>query len=360
VGKKLILAELKAFFGFSPNKIDWESNNVTALCVALPFLIAFFVGDVTKGLIASLGGMVVMYFDPQSPITQRMIRVIMAAFGLTLSYAVGLICGFNQWLSALVFGILTMNIYCLVSFFKTRTPHSFFFIMMAAIAGGQSTEPALITQRVGLFFMGAMLSCIVVFIFSMLRYQGSKFENTAFSILVSGQKEKGKTLAKAAILGIFMILCMSIGYLMRVTNPYWIPISCLAVMQANSHQMIWRRAAQRITGTFIGIGVFALLIHSVHHPLIVCLWIFILQLLVEIFIRKNYALAVIFITPLTILLAETGNQHFSFSHQFIDARLFDISIGSLMGAIGGWLIHNRHIQSLLMKFQCRSFSLSNH
>lgn len=68
-----------------------------------------------------------------------------------------------------------------------------------------------------------------------------------------------------------------------------------------------------------------------------------LQFVIEMLIVRNYGLAAIFITPLTILLAETaGGLDFDIN-TMMEARLADTIIGSLIGLAAGWLLHHGDI-----------------
>lgn len=59
---------------------------------------------------------------------------------------------------------------------------------------------------------------------------------------------------------------------------------------------------------------------------------------------RHYALAVVFITPMTLFLAELGQGNRLDADLLIRTRLLDIVIGSLIGAVGGWLLHSRQVQ----------------
>ncbi len=45
-----------------------------------------------------------------------------------------------------------------------------------------------------------------------------------------------------------MVVSLAVAFILGFENPYWIPISCLAVMQGSSSRHIWLRAVQRIIG----------------------------------------------------------------------------------------------------------------
>ena len=135
------------------------------------------------------------------------------------------------------------------------------------------------------------------------------------------------------------------AHILEMQNPYWIPISCLAILQGISKQHVWERMIHRIVGTFIGIGICWLILLVCTTPLSICISIFILQYLVEVLIVKNYALAIIFITPMTILLAEIGSSFTANTEIMISARFLDITIGSVIGFMGGWLIYNQRFKN---------------
>jgi uncharacterized membrane protein YccC len=79
-------------------------------------------------------------------------------------------------------------------------------------------------------------------------------------------------------------------------------------------------------------------------PLSICISIFILQFIVEMLVVRQYGLAVIFITLLTVLLAEAGSAMTLDPNTLIPYRLLDIVIGSIIGAIAGWFIHHEQLR----------------
>ena len=61
-------------------------------------------------------------------------------------------------------------------------------------------------------------------------------------------------------------------------------------------------------------------------------------------IVRHYGLAVIFITPLTLFLAEAGSVVAVDATTLISVRFVDIFIGSCIGAIGGWFLHHEQLR----------------
>lgn len=146
------------------------------------------------------------------------------------------------------------------------------------------------------------------------------------------------------LVGFFMFSSLLIGHFFEFNKPYWIPISCLAVMQGATTHHIWRRGFYRILGTILGMGLCRLILSTLKDLLAICIAIVVLQFIIESTITRNYTLAVLFITPMTILLAEAANPIAQSPNELISSRLIDVLIGSLLGIIGGWLIYHEKLR----------------
>src|SRR5690606_1672021 len=107
---------------------------------------------------------------------------------------------------------------------------------------------------------------------------------------------------------LFMFLSLAIAFALKFENPYWIPMSCVAGMQGASTKHIWARGVQRIVGTLVGWGLSWLIISGHPSELMIIVSIILLQVIVEFLVVRNYTLAVVFITLLTIFLAESGGK----------------------------------------------------
>ncbi len=142
---------------------------------------------------------------------------------------------------------------------------------------------------------------------------------------------------------------LAVAFILKLDNPYWIPISCLAVMQGNSTKHIGLRGIQRILGTFAGLGITWLIASGNPSALFIVMTIIFSQVIVEFLVVRNYALAVVFIAILTIFLAESGGELSLNTNQIFTARLVDIIIGSIIGIIGGWVLYHEklHFQTTM-------------
>jgi len=64
---------------------------------------------------------------------------------------------------------------------------------------------------------------------------------------------------------------------------------------------------------------------------------------------RNYGIAAIFISMLTIFLTEPNMSLMGQPNHLIAIRFFDILIGSIMGAVGGWLLYHEQIHFFTKK-----------
>ena len=141
--------------------------------------------------------------------------------------------------------------------------------------------------------------------------------------------------------GVITALAAFIAYGFDFTRSYWIPLSCVAVMSGASMVATFHRALQRSIGTFIGIIIASCILYFKPSGYPIALFILFFTAATELFIVKNYGLAVIFITPNALLLAETiTGGEFSFFH-FSTARMIDVVIGSAIGLFGVILMGKR-------------------
>ncbi len=269
-----------------------------------------------------------------------MITMLACSFGFMISFAIGIIFSFNPVTSAVVLGLLSFGVQWTATYFRMRPPGSFFFIMIASIASCMPFDLGTIPLKIGLVGMGSMLACVLAFLYSLYIVKIYPAGRERIQI----KTKRYHNAIASAITGFFVGLSLFIGNLLHLSNPYWVPISCLAVMQGITLEHIWQRSFQRILGTLAGLAFSWLLLLQHLTPLTVCIIIFVMQFIIEMLVVRHYGLAVIFITPLTILLAEAGSVISANPNVLIPIRFFDIALGSVIGAIAGWFIHHEQLR----------------
>ena len=329
---------------FKQTERKWHFPFLAALCIGSCLFIGYFLDKPNYGALSSLGALTILYFT-SAPITQRMIHLAVCAFGIILSFAVSSFFGFNIYFAALSVGIVAFLAHFITSYFKIPPPGNFFFIMMASMASTYKFDLEMIPTRVGLVAMGAILSCSLAFLYSV-------FIAKSKVVMVprrSFNKRRYTKFVESAIIGFFMALTLVVGHLLEFKNTYWISIATVAIIQGRNFEHIRQRNMHRILGTFVGIGFTWLILFFNPEKIFIILIITVLQFLIEFFVIRNYGLAVIFITPLTILLVEAASEVHHDVETLMYARLLDTIIGSLLGLTAGFFLHHQKIINSIEK-----------
>lgn len=266
---------------------------------------------------------------------------MVCSFIFILSYFVGAIGAFNIWLAPIILIVYIFLLNLVTRYFKFKAPGNFFFILIASLSICQSFDLSTIPQRVGIITLGTISTCMLAFIYSIIVMKNYTLADEKIVF----EKAKRVDFNQSAILALFIGGSLLIATLLKLDNPYWVPVSCAAVMQGATRRHIWERSINRVVGTFVGAGLAWFLLDMQMSKLAICVTIVLLQFIVEIVVVRQYAVAVIFITALTIFLAEGGNDVVQNSGQSIYIRFFDILLGSMIGAIGGWILHHNILKT---------------
>lgn len=340
----LLKNESRGLFKLKESNRLWHIPVLAMFATGIPLLIGYFMNNLSAGLLSCMAGLVILYLPTSLPTAQRMIMMLVCSFGFMISFATGIMFSFNYIVASVVYGIFVVAVYWLTLYFSMAPPGSFFFIMINTMMFNLPFQLETIATRIGYFVMGTLFACTLALIYCFI--VGNRYTklNAPKLIKIVSKKKQIDDLVSALIVGFFMVVANIIGKLLKLDNPYWIPISCLAILQGITVYHVWQRALHRIAGTFIGMILCWALISISQDPLYLCVCIMILQFIVELFVTRNYAIAAIFITALTVLLAETGSELINSPNVLMKSRMLDIVIGSLIGAVGGWFLHHQYLK----------------
>lgn len=320
----------------------WAMPFCAALASGLPLLVGAYFGQLNFGLVSSLGGLVFVY-TPKTPLSHRMVVLMACAFGMSASHALGVMAHFWPLLLVPVLTFIAILVTMVCRFYAVGPPGSLFFVMAAAIGAYAPGELMQIPQSVGLLTLGALLACLIAFFYSLyhLRQQAAEpvrpLPPASFDFVV----------VDSVVIGVFVGLSLTVAQVLRLERAYWVPISCMAVMQGGSLRAVWNKQVQRIVGTAVGLLLAWALLMLVLDAWRVALLMMALTFCIEVLVVRHYGLAVIFITPLTILLAEAAYLGQGSSAVMLQARLWDTVLGSVVGLLGGGCLHSPRLRASL-------------
>ncbi|GAK43208.1 hypothetical protein TCA2_5704 [Paenibacillus sp. TCA20] len=137
--------------------------------------------------------------------------------------------------------------------------------------------------------------------------------------------------------GLVLLVAAAIAYGFHFDRSYWVPLSSAAVMAGGTYIGTVYRGLQRSAGTIIGILIGAAVLWYEPIGIVIPLTLMIFQFIVELIYGRNYALAVLFLTPSTLLIGTTIQPALTAGY-FISARIIDIIIGSIIAIVGSLLL----------------------
>lgn len=333
--KRFVHEELHLLMTIKPSDRLWQMPFAAALATGLPLLVGAYFDHMDYGLVSSLGGLVFLYL-PNTPLSHRMVMLMACAFALTACYTLGVMSHFFPLLMmpVLVFIAILTTMVC--RFYAVGPPGSLFFIMAAAIGAYSPLEVLQVPLMVGLITMGTLLACLIAFFYSIytLRFREPQpalpLAPVSFDFVVFD----------SVVIGIFVGISLALAQALQLQKAYWVPVSCLAVIQGVSLRAVWTKQLHRVVGTGVGLLLAWGLLLLPLDKWTISLAFMLLTLVIETAVVRHYAFAAIFITPLTILLVEAATLGQASPAPLIQARFFDTVLGCLVGLAGGICLHS--------------------
>lgn len=327
--------EGRSFFTFKSVQRHWLLPFASAIALGIPVLAGAWRQNLNAGMTASLGALVFLYL-PQSTFPHMWRSMVWSSVVMLACYGIGSFSSSIPFLQVpgLVFLTSLATLYC-----KNRNvggpPGSLFFVIAAAIGASSQAAGPISPLKPALVAAGCLWGFAVAMIFySITRSQHASPGHKA-SIL-PWPNDLGYSVFIGMVVGSSLLLAQLLG----LDNPYWVPISCLAVIQGSNLRDIWNKQLHRIVGTFLGVLWMSLLFQAKpESDWHVAIWIFLLSFAIELTVARHYATAVMFITPMTILLANAAQAHESSLWSLTQSRLLDTGIGCATGLLGGICLH---------------------
>lgn len=134
--------------------------------------------------------------------------------------------------------------------------------------------------------------------------------------------EFGRFTIAAAVAGV-------LGLASGLPFPYWAQIAAIALLSAPGRTLQIERGLHRVLGTTLGIVTTAFLLSFPSEAWQLVVWVVILQFVAELYVLRNYAFALLFITPLALLMVQLA--HPQSVGPMLEARVLETAIGVVVG-----------------------------
>jgi len=339
--KARLRSEVAELVRINPSDRPWQMPFAAALATGLPLLVGAYFDHMDYGLISSLGGLTFVYL-PNTPLYHRMVSLMACAFGMAACYALGVISHLfpPAMMLALSFTAILVTMVC--RFYNLGPPGSLFFIMAASIGAYTPGGVLDVPLKVGLLTMGSLLACLIAFIYSVYILR----QRPPGPVMPLPSLTFDSVVFDSVVVGLFVGASLALAQVLQLEKAYWVPVSCLAVIQGMSLRAAWTKQLHRVAGTCIGLLVsLGLLMLPLNNWSISAVMI-VLAFVIETAVVRHYGFAAIFITPMTIMLAEASTLGHGSSAVLIEARFYDTVLGCLVGFAGAACLHSPRFREL--------------
>jgi len=312
---------------------SWQLPFAAALASGGPMLFGAATGQAALGALGAIAGLAFLYLPPVG-LFQRIPVMMACAFAMLSGYAVGLMAAMVPGAAIPLIWIVAVLAMLFCKAYSLAPPGPLFIVLSAAVAAFTPLDMAHAFRNIGYFAFGALWACGVAIVYSALTVRRQDVRP-----VLRPAADRDDVVTDALIAGFFVALSLLIALLLDLPRPYWVPVSCLAIMQGVTLRASWTRNVHRIVGTFIGLGVTWLLLPFIHDLWTIAAAIILLTFIIETVVVRHYAFAAIFFTPLTLILAEASHPATDGAAALMAARLIDTIVGAMIGLSGALCLH---------------------
>ncbi|MGB3109346.1 MAG: FUSC family protein [Psychrobacter alimentarius] len=346
--KILLSGELSHLLTVNRSKRPWHMPIIAAIAISFPVFVGAYFEALPSGIKASLGAMIILNTPLVGKLPYRLVTVMAWGFAMSLCFALGLMAQHIPALILPIFTLMAFGVVILGRYYRQPPPAGLFILMAGAIALFIPLPLEDIMPATGLVMLGSGFAIVLSLLYSLFLLA------TRPSTPTPTYSYEPDTIAESIIVAGFVSLALFVTLVLNLSNPYWAAISCFLIIQGIHLRTVWIKQIHRLLGTIVGVGLAGWMLSWNLSIWGVALTVLIMMLFIENLVDRHYGLAVIFITPLTIFIAEYGSG-LPFSEQsyqvVMRARLYDTAIGCLVGLAGGVVMHSTNLRVPLRRME---------
>ncbi|MFE0538336.1 FUSC family protein [Streptomyces nigra] len=314
---------------------------IAGICMALPVGLAYAVHRPALGAIGGLGSLAALYGRP-SPPGRDAGAVAVAVLGLVTGFLVGSSAQGRPWLAVVVTGVWAMVVTVVCGAVAARPPGIVMPILVGALATALPPQNPL-PLAAAVAATGA-LATLLIWASAWLSTPAAKDPRSRRRptgvLLYPVWRPYARTLAWAGLrtgggVSLGGVLALVVG----APHPFWGMATAAAVLATGNHAVtVNDRALLRGTGTLLGClvagGVLALHPDKITTVLLLAFFTF----MTECVVARNYALAMVFVTPMAIVLASVASPVAVAPWILAAERLLQTVLGCVAAVIAGRLV----------------------
>lgn len=325
------------FFAVPPSQRDHVPAARIALSVAVPLGILLAVGRTDLAIYAAFGAFTAIYARNE-PLPVRfkhqvqagVIIVVCVVLGAVLS-GIGAPPVVTLGVTALVAGFGAM----VAALLSLKPAGSLFFIFaVGAIGSLPHAAPVWLAGTIA-----AASATLSVLLGLAAKLVGEGVHGPVAAVPAHHGLTTGQLWAHGARFFLATSLAGVLGSMSGMSHTYWAMVAAAAPIAAPNLSARLQRGVHRMVGTLGGVGVTAFLLSLQLQEWHIVVFVILLQFLAELFIGRNYSVALLFITPLALLMSQLA--HPVPAQPLLQARAVDTVIGALCGLAVVYVLRSR-------------------
>lgn len=342
------LADVRQMLALRNAPWRWRVGVQAALALGIPAAIIVLLGFEREALVASMGAFTALYY-PNVHTADRLKLLPIIAAGFSAYAFLGTFAGASPNLTAIFLIVLT----AFAAVFSLGTglgsPGPMMFVLVAGVNGMIASAGSYADSRFGIWTTPMLVtlgaaSAYFVTVAPLLLPRFRRRNEPAPNLRDILRFDRWDLTSR--IIAYRVIAAASIATLVAVpagfSHAYWVIMVAGVVLQvSHSLRHTISRVIHRMLGTIAGVAVFALVVQLELSGLQLVLMLALLQGIVEVVVARHYALALLFITPLSLTIA-TANHDIPVS-VIATERIVDTFLGVVIAMIvllaSEWLIN---------------------
>ncbi len=299
-----------------------------AVCVGVPLLVLWGLDRLDLSVFASFGAFAALYGRFEG-FRDRLLMQISAAAVVLASMLIGTslaVFGLPLIVRVVVLAAVAALVTLISHVFRWHPPGALF----AVFAGGATaTLPVDASAFIDVLVVGGASVAFSLAVTVVMAFVGrTPWRSESPLVRAVADRQAG---AVALTVGIGVLLAGIAGLLIVGSHWYWAMVGAVAALGGAHVNARIIRGLQRLIGTVLGVFIAAGLLALDLPPIVTVLVAVLCQAGAEMFVSRNYGIAMLFITPLALLMIEMAVP--VEPEQLLSDRLLDTVVGVLVGTL---------------------------
>jgi hypothetical protein len=328
---------IRALTRMKPAPSRWPVAWRSGVCAAIVVGAGAALGQTSLGLVASLGAFAPLYAG-RGPARREAVVVALAAVGLALAVVVGSSFSAVLWLAVLAVAIWATVASTVVQVLNAPPPGTLMFVLTCSVAAGLPSGHQL--QYAGVVLAAGAVGVVL----TVLRPWKTADGWAAPVVRLNPHRVLRSPIPRLAWrtgLGVGLAGEMAVG--LGLFRPSWAMIAAVAVLAQGTYAAVTiERALLRVVGAIAGCAVASGILWLHPRDYAAALLVGALMCVIELTAPRNVALAMVFITPLSLTLVDAAGAPLPVLPT-IGALLADTTLGCLAAVAVGQLVTTKWV-----------------